>query len=175
MLVDCDDDTVLVKVKRLGDGNVCHTGERTCFFRRRCRRAVTTSDEAQARHPERLAAGRDRSAVRARRLQHLRQLAVVLSGDRRSRDRVHADPRAGDGALRLGRRARRRAHRPGLDRRARARATARPASSTSVADLDLRQAELRQGPLGARRARGLAVQDARRISRARRSPPSWCA
>jgi phosphoribosyl-AMP cyclohydrolase len=33
ILVDCDDDTVLVKVKRQGDGNVCHTGERTCFFR----------------------------------------------------------------------------------------------------------------------------------------------
>ena len=33
LLVDCDDDTVLLKVKRLGDGNVCHTGERTCFFR----------------------------------------------------------------------------------------------------------------------------------------------
>src|SRR5512141_1694642 len=33
MLTDCDDDTVLVRVKRLGDGNVCHTGERTCFFR----------------------------------------------------------------------------------------------------------------------------------------------
>jgi phosphoribosyl-ATP pyrophosphohydrolase/phosphoribosyl-AMP cyclohydrolase len=33
LLVDCDDDTVLVKVKRLGDGNVCHTGQRTCFFR----------------------------------------------------------------------------------------------------------------------------------------------
>jgi len=33
ILVDCDDDTVLVKVKRLGEGNVCHTGERTCFFR----------------------------------------------------------------------------------------------------------------------------------------------
>jgi len=33
MLTDCDDDTVLVKVKRLGDGNVCHTGERTCFFK----------------------------------------------------------------------------------------------------------------------------------------------
>ena len=31
ILVDCDDDTVLVKVKRLGDGNVCHTGARTCF------------------------------------------------------------------------------------------------------------------------------------------------
>jgi phosphoribosyl-ATP pyrophosphohydrolase/phosphoribosyl-AMP cyclohydrolase len=34
MLTDCDDDTVLVKVKRLGDGNVCHTGERTCFYRK---------------------------------------------------------------------------------------------------------------------------------------------
>jgi phosphoribosyl-ATP pyrophosphohydrolase/phosphoribosyl-AMP cyclohydrolase len=33
MLVDCDEDTLLVKVNRLGDGNVCHTGERTCFFR----------------------------------------------------------------------------------------------------------------------------------------------
>ncbi|PWT79833.1 MAG: phosphoribosyl-AMP cyclohydrolase [Blastocatellia bacterium] len=33
IFVDCDDDTVLVKVKPLGDGNVCHTGQRTCFFR----------------------------------------------------------------------------------------------------------------------------------------------
>ena len=33
ILTDCDDDTVLVRVKRLGQGNVCHTGKRTCFFR----------------------------------------------------------------------------------------------------------------------------------------------
>ncbi len=33
MLTDCDDDTVLLRVKRLGEGNVCHTGNRTCFFR----------------------------------------------------------------------------------------------------------------------------------------------
>ena len=33
MLVDCDEDTVLVFATRLGDGLVCHTGERTCFFR----------------------------------------------------------------------------------------------------------------------------------------------
>jgi phosphoribosyl-ATP pyrophosphohydrolase/phosphoribosyl-AMP cyclohydrolase len=33
MFTDCDDDSVLVKVRRLGDGNVCHTGERTCFFK----------------------------------------------------------------------------------------------------------------------------------------------
>ena len=37
ILVDCDEDTVLVKVKRLGEGNVCHTGTRSCF------RAVETS------------------------------------------------------------------------------------------------------------------------------------
>ena len=34
ILVDCDDDTVLVKVNRLGDGNVCHTGARSCFSKR---------------------------------------------------------------------------------------------------------------------------------------------
>jgi phosphoribosyl-ATP pyrophosphohydrolase/phosphoribosyl-AMP cyclohydrolase len=32
-LVDCDDDTLLLRVKRHGDGNVCHTGARSCFFR----------------------------------------------------------------------------------------------------------------------------------------------
>lgn len=31
IFVDCDEDTVLVKVDRLGDGNVCHTGARSCF------------------------------------------------------------------------------------------------------------------------------------------------
>ena len=31
--VDCDDDTVLLKVTRNGEGNVCHTGERSCFYR----------------------------------------------------------------------------------------------------------------------------------------------
>jgi phosphoribosyl-AMP cyclohydrolase len=40
LLVDCDDDTVLVRVRRLGDGNVCHTGERTCFFREIARAGV---------------------------------------------------------------------------------------------------------------------------------------
>ena len=45
--VDCDDDTLLVRVRRLGDGNVCHTGERTCFFR--SLEAATTPDELQRR------------------------------------------------------------------------------------------------------------------------------
>jgi len=42
MLTDCDDDTVLVKVKRHGDGNVCHTGERTCFYRSLDTKKATT-------------------------------------------------------------------------------------------------------------------------------------
>jgi len=32
-LVDCDEDTLLLKVKPLGSGRVCHTGARSCFFR----------------------------------------------------------------------------------------------------------------------------------------------
>ena len=34
ILIDCDEDTVLVKAECLGVGSVCHTGERTCFFQR---------------------------------------------------------------------------------------------------------------------------------------------
>ena len=34
ILIDCDDDTVLVKAELLGDGVACHTGQRTCFFQR---------------------------------------------------------------------------------------------------------------------------------------------
>lgn len=31
MMVDCDEDTLLLKVTRQGHGNVCHTGARSCF------------------------------------------------------------------------------------------------------------------------------------------------
>ena len=31
LLTDCDDDTVLLKVTRQGDGNVCHMGTISCF------------------------------------------------------------------------------------------------------------------------------------------------
>jgi phosphoribosyl-AMP cyclohydrolase len=33
IFVDCDEDTVLVKVVALGDGVACHTGARSCFYR----------------------------------------------------------------------------------------------------------------------------------------------
>ena len=32
LFIDCDEDTVLVKAAREGDGNVCHTGARSCFY-----------------------------------------------------------------------------------------------------------------------------------------------
>lgn len=32
MWKDCDSDTLLLHVTRLGDGNVCHTGARSCFY-----------------------------------------------------------------------------------------------------------------------------------------------
>ena len=31
LVPDCDEDTVLARVVREGDGHVCHTGARTCF------------------------------------------------------------------------------------------------------------------------------------------------
>ena len=31
--IDCDQDAVLAKVKPQGDGGVCHTGARACFYR----------------------------------------------------------------------------------------------------------------------------------------------
>jgi phosphoribosyl-AMP cyclohydrolase len=42
LLTDCDDDTVLVRVRREGDGLVCHTGQRTCFYR-----PVTSTESTQ--------------------------------------------------------------------------------------------------------------------------------
>ncbi len=32
VFLDCDADTLLIKVRREGEGNVCHTGQRSCFF-----------------------------------------------------------------------------------------------------------------------------------------------
>ncbi|WP_417911129.1 phosphoribosyl-AMP cyclohydrolase [Candidatus Electronema sp. PJ] len=35
ILVDCDEDTVIFKVEQLG-GAACHTGHKSCFYRRVC-------------------------------------------------------------------------------------------------------------------------------------------
>ncbi len=36
ILSDCDNDTLLIKVKQIG--NVCHTGSKTCFFNKICKK-----------------------------------------------------------------------------------------------------------------------------------------
>ena len=81
ILVDCDDDTLLLLVRPLGDGNVCHTGERTCFFRdldtgtgrpdqahrrsgrRRRRRRVPSRLPAACAGPQALRSNRDERAT----------------------------------------------------------------------------------------------------------------
>jgi phosphoribosyl-AMP cyclohydrolase len=34
ILTDCDQDTILLKVSPGGSGNACHTGRKSCFYRR---------------------------------------------------------------------------------------------------------------------------------------------
>lgn len=46
LFTDCDDDTVLIKAAREGNGQVCHTGARSCFYTEVARR-VPPTQEAQ--------------------------------------------------------------------------------------------------------------------------------
>lgn len=44
ILVDCDDDTVIYRVEQLG-GAACHTGHRSCFFRKLDGDQLITTEE----------------------------------------------------------------------------------------------------------------------------------
>ena len=62
ILVDCDADTILLKVKCLGDGHVCHTGARTCFFKDLSNEASPQPHESTPtgiREPSLLASGQN--------------------------------------------------------------------------------------------------------------------
>ena len=163
---DCDRDAVLVKVEALGPG-VCHEGYESCFFRRLEDGEWTVTDERDLRSRRRLRRqgvklklGIPKGSLENATIDLFRRAGFNITtssrsyfpGHRRSRNRVHADPRAGDGALRRGRHPRRRPHRPRLGggERRRRRHRRRP---------DLRQAELRQSALGAGRAGSLAVPE----------------
>jgi phosphoribosyl-AMP cyclohydrolase len=41
ILIDCDNDTLLLRVKQLG-GGACHLGYRSCFFRKKAERSWKT-------------------------------------------------------------------------------------------------------------------------------------
>jgi len=44
---DCDRDTVLLRVRVLGEGKVCHTGSRSCFTQELPLDAATVEEEAR--------------------------------------------------------------------------------------------------------------------------------
>jgi len=48
MLTDCDDDTVLVRVRREGDGRVCHLGTVSCFSNRGSAAGAPQEQETEA-------------------------------------------------------------------------------------------------------------------------------
>ncbi len=54
--IDCDDDTVLLKVEQIGPG-ACHTGHRTCFFRVIENGSVQMADDIDDEIKEKPAAG----------------------------------------------------------------------------------------------------------------------
>lgn len=52
ILVDCDEDTIIYQVEQLG-GAACHTGHRSCFYRRVAGEELV-SDEQKVFDPERV-------------------------------------------------------------------------------------------------------------------------
>ena len=115
---DCDQDTLLVQVEALGPG-VCHNGYQSCFYRSAGRRRVEGIRSAGLRSGQglltdepKLKLGIPKGSLENATIDLFRragfnithQFPIVFPRHRRSRDRVHADPRAGDGALRRRRR-----------------------------------------------------------------------
>ena len=52
MRVDCDQDALLLKVRVGGDGGACHTGRRSCFYRRVALRPAPGQPAALETDPE---------------------------------------------------------------------------------------------------------------------------
>ena len=52
MRVDCDQDALLLKVRVGGDGGACHTGRRSCFYRRVALRPAPGEPAALEPDPE---------------------------------------------------------------------------------------------------------------------------
>ena len=158
---------------RLGDGNVCHTGERSCFYRELEQTAPSHEDSVSVSPRVRCrtrpcscsrARGSTSTSTRARTSPSIDDPEIECMLIRAQEMARYVT----DGVLDAGL--------TGLDwileqqlgqrRRAAARHRRRPG---------LREAELRQGALGARRAGGLAVHERRGFRRAPRSRPNWCA
>ena len=44
ILIDCDNDTIIFKIEQLG-GAACHTGHKSCFYRKLCDGKVCVADD----------------------------------------------------------------------------------------------------------------------------------
>ncbi len=128
---DCDLDAVLVKVEALGPGRLPRRlrelllpppGRRR--VEGRATRATYDPERGVRRQVVKLKLGIPKGSLENATIDLFRRAGFTITtssrsyfpGDRRSGDRVHADPRAGDGAVRRGRHSRRGPDRPRLDR-----------------------------------------------------------
>ena len=114
IFTDCDDDTVLVKVDREGDGNVCHTGASVLLLHRGDGTWEPGTGNRKGRGVAmKLKLGIPKGSLEQATVQLFQRagyqlyvsVPVLLPHHRRPRDRVHAHSRAGNGALRRRRRA----------------------------------------------------------------------
>ena len=169
--MDCDDDTVLLKVERLGDGNVCHTGERTCFFREL--RELTMST---------LKLGLPKGSLQDSTVQLFARAGFTIYVSSRSYFPSIDDPEiecmliraqemaryVADGVLDCGLTGQDwiAEHQSGL---------ATPAPLVPVADLIYSKQSFGKVRWVLAAPEDSPFQDSRRISKAPRSPPSWCA
>ena len=127
MLVDCDEDTVLLKVQAArGRQRLPH---RHADLFQAARTWIMTRSATVPATTTRLKLGIPKGSLQDATIQLFARAGFNIYAStrsyfpehRRSGHRVHADPRAGDGALRRRRRARRRPDGPRLDRGARGR------------------------------------------------------
>ena len=136
---DCDRDAVLVKVEALGPG-VCHEGYESCFFRRLedgewkvAEPRAYDPDRGLRRQGVKLKLGIPKGSLENATIDLFRRAGFNITTSSRSYfpaiddpgNRMHADPRAGNGALRGRRHSGCRPHRPRLGGRERS-ATWRP-------------------------------------------------
>ena len=108
---DCDFDSREFRVEAIGPG-VCHEGFRKLLLMAASKRRMAARRDAGLRSGGGLRAVKLKLGIpkgslenatidlfRRAGLQHHHQQPFLFPGDRRSGNRVHADPRAGDGAL----------------------------------------------------------------------------
>ena len=54
ILTDCDQDALLIRIQPRGKGAACHTGRRSCFYRRVENGGLVTIDEARLFDPKKV-------------------------------------------------------------------------------------------------------------------------